>query len=127
MNRLEDATRDYLRTVLRFPEGEVDEIVEFGRLALARAMSRLMDAVAGGDARRMADEAHGIKGMLRNMGLSETAALAGKIGHLAQTGALAGLPGAVDELRRDLSDFLPAPDPAGKGVPGTMDSRPAKA
>jgi hypothetical protein len=127
VNRTETAIRNYLRTVLRFPDDEIDEILEIGRTSLARGMADLDRAVAAGDVRRAMEAGHALKGMLRNMGLDDTAELVGRLCALARNGPPGGLPDAADALRRDLEDFLGRPERLAPHRSPPMDSRPVKA
>lgn len=127
MNRREETARAYLRSTLRFPDDEIDEILEIGRLALARTLTELERAVAGRDVRSIGDAGHAMKGMLRNMGLEETAGLTGRLCSLAENDSPAGLVETAAALRRDLEEFLGDADRAMTATGRTMDSRPVKA
>jgi len=126
VSRIETAIRNYLRTVLRFPDNEIAEILEIGREALARGMEDLDRAVAAQDVVRVMEAGHAMKGMLRNMGLDDTAELVGRLCALAQNDPRSGLPEASAALRRDLEDFLGRPGRFAPHHVRTMDSRPVK-
>ena len=124
MNRTEETARAYLRSTLRFPDDEIDEILEIGRLALARTLAELERAVAGRDVRGIGDAGHAMKGMLRNMGLEETAGLTRRLCALAENDVPAGLGEAAAALRRDLEAFLCGADQPGTAPPGPWTAAP---
>ncbi|NDY55488.1 Hpt domain-containing protein [Desulfovibrio sulfodismutans] len=105
MNHAEATARAYLRRTLGFPEKEIEEIVSLGRVALAQAVDDLQRALAGDDPVPLADAAHAVKGMLRNLGLEELAGLARQVEEQAVGGSQAGAREAVAALRRELTPF----------------------
>jgi HPt (histidine-containing phosphotransfer) domain-containing protein len=126
MNHAETAARAYLRRILGFPEKEIDEIVSLGRVALARAVDDLQRALAGDDPIPLADAAHAVKGMLRNLGLEELAGLARQVEEQAVGGSQTGAREAVAALRRELAPFC-GPASSGEASIRTMDSAALKA
>lgn len=119
MNRAEATARAYLRRTLGFPEKDIDEIVSLGRVALARAMDDLQRSLAGDAPIPVADAAHAVKGMLRNLGLEELAGLAKRVEERAVSGYQAEAREAALVLRRELTPFW---DQAAS--PGDVSGRP---
>jgi HPt (histidine-containing phosphotransfer) domain-containing protein len=107
-----ETARDYFLTELRFPEEEVEEILALGRRALFQGLGRVVSALGVGDARRASEQAHLVKGILRNMGLFDPGRIARRVEELAETGSLAEARTALRELCCVLEEFS-SPDCGG--------------
>ncbi len=119
-----ETARDYFLTELRFPEEEIEEILNLGRRALSQGLGGIVSALGAGDARRVAEQAHLVKGILRNMGLFDPGRIARHVEELAETGLLAEARTALQELCCVLEEFS-IPDCGGcrdEGCGQAMDS-----
>ncbi|NMC48229.1 MAG: hypothetical protein GYA47_02175, partial [Desulfovibrio sp.] len=79
-----ETARDYFLTELRFPEEEIEEILALGRRALSQGLGGVVSALGTGDARRVSEQAHLVKGILRNMGLFDPGRIARRVEELAE-------------------------------------------
>ncbi|GJL52576.1 MAG: hypothetical protein NPIRA01_38030 [Nitrospirales bacterium] len=77
-------------------------IQQFAEDAMTCVM-QLEQAVEQGDSNTLAEAAHGLKGISRNMGAHRLAAIAEKLEHQRQSDSLEGVPGEVAELKSELS------------------------
>lgn len=127
MTSCEAAARAYLRRTLGFPEQEIDEIIRVGRTALTRALADLERALAGDGPVSLADAAHAVKGVLRNLGLEEAAGLARRVEERAGTDPGQEAHAVVAALRRELGPFLECGALSGDTPGRFMDSAAVKA
>ncbi len=119
-----ETARDYFLTELRFPEEEIEEILVLGRRALSQGLGGVVSALGSGDTRRVAEQAHLVKGILRNMGLFDPGRIARRVEELAEAGSLAEARTALEKLCCALEEFS-FPDCGGlrgEGCEQTMDS-----
>lgn len=102
---LDDARRFLIEEHLLAPD-EAKQALAVAATVLADALARLRAAVEAGDAAVLADAAHGLKGNLLNLGLTDTADAAEALVRRGRNGDMGGVSNAVEALGRVLQCLL---------------------
>jgi HPt (histidine-containing phosphotransfer) domain-containing protein len=96
-----------LRSAIARVDGDEELLRDMAEIFLAscpEAISRIGEALGAGDARALAESAHGLKGSLANFGADRAVELAQHVETLGRTGAVRAAGGPLAALEREVAE-----------------------